>query len=374
MIQPKYSPEEALKRAKLMMGYDPTKTLTENEKSLKPLIKEDSADTETELSVGKILQGCSSRPPSEGTLDAASIASAFNQSFNYQAWYLFGQGTDDSLWREQATIMKKGNYDDLCNIKKEFEDAGYGDFAAKIVDELDDEEIAELMRTFTSMKYRSDKEGKLALDKTEQKNINWFKNTFPCIFQSNGNVDQNVNKDNNNYVYILIKGTSGKQYQVFADGRVKKADGTATGKKVNCQGSKVSFIGESVEKKKLSEQIDDSSLLGGGSSNPDPNPNPNPSPRTGTTWKECYGTYQKGCKSDVIEKVQGCLNDDKKLNLDPKLVTDGKFGSKTKAALVEKGFPTFTDADVDKICKTELPDDEFVNSADDESPDDILKK
>lgn len=376
MIQPKYSPKEALQRAKLMMGYDPTKTLTENEKSLKPLVEggwfSDDADTDTENSVVKILQGCSGRPASEGTLDAASIAAAFNQSFNYQTWGFLG-GTDDSLWREQATLMKKGNYDDLCNVKKEFEDAGYGDFGSKLVEELDDEELAELMKTFSSMKYRTDKEGKLAMDKTEQKNINWFKNAFPCIFQSNGNVDQNVNKDGNNYVYILIKGTSGNQYQVFADGRVKKSDGTATGKKVSCQGSKVGFIGESTQKKKLAEQIDDSSLIGGGSPNPNPNPNPNPSPRVGTSWKDCYGTYQKGCKSDVIEKVQGCLNDDKKLDLNPKLVTDGKFGQKTKDALVQKGFSTFTDSDVEKICKTKLPDDEYVVSADDEEADDVLK-
>ena len=42
----------------------------------------------------------------------------------------------------------------------------------------------------------------------------------------------------------------------------------------------------------------------------------------------------------MIAKVQGCLG----------LVTDGKFGPKTQAALSGKGFETFTDADVDKIC------------------------
>ncbi len=369
MIQPKYSPEEALKRAKLMMGYDSSKTLSENEKFLKPLIKEDSADTDTENAVVKILQGCTALPVSEGSLDAASIAAAFNQSFNYQTLGFLG-GTDDSLWREQATLMKKGNYDDLCNVKKEFEDAGYGDFGTKLVDELDDEELAELMKTFSSMKYRSDKEGKLSLEKTEQKKINWFKNTIPCIFQSNGNVYQNVNKDINNYVYILIKGTSGNQYQVFADGRVKKSDGTATGKKVNCQGSKVTFIEESVQKKKLSEQIDDSSLTGGST----PNPNPNPNPIVKPSYTDCTGTYKKGCKTDpsgVIGKVQGCLNDDKTLNLNPKLVIDGKFGNNTKAALVQKGFSTFTDADVTKICST-TPKDEFDTQVDADNVDNIL--
>ena len=62
---------------------------------------------------------------------------------------------------------------------------------------------------------------------------------------------------------------------------------------------------------------------------------------TGGGYKPCTGTYQKGCKSDIIAKVQGCLG----------LVTDGKFGPKTQTALSGKGFTTFTDADVTKICE-----------------------
>ena len=63
--------------------------------------------------------------------------------------------------------------------------------------------------------------------------------------------------------------------------------------------------------------------------------------RTGG-YKPCSGTYSKGCKSDTIAKVQGCLG----------LVTDGKFGPKTQSALSGKGFTTFTDADVTKICQS----------------------
>jgi hypothetical protein len=63
---------------------------------------------------------------------------------------------------------------------------------------------------------------------------------------------------------------------------------------------------------------------------------------TGTGgYKSCSGTYSKGCKSDAIAKVQGCLG----------LTTDGKFGPKTLAALSAKGFTTFKDADVTKICE-----------------------
>lgn len=83
-------------------------------------------------------------------------------------------------------------------------------------------------------------------------------------------------------------------------------------------------------------------------------------------YKPCSGTYQKGCKSDTIAKVQGCLG----------LVTDGKFGPKTQAALSGKGFTTFTDADVNKICQKTTtvvePKDEFTTQVDADSVDDVL--
>jgi hypothetical protein len=60
----------------------------------------------------------------------------------------------------------------------------------------------------------------------------------------------------------------------------------------------------------------------------------------GGGYKDCAGSYTKGCKAEAIKKVQGCLG----------LVADGKFGPKTEAALKAKGFSSFTDAEVDKIC------------------------
>ena len=76
-------------------------------------------------------------------------------------------------------------------------------------------------------------------------------------------------------------------------------------------------------------------------------------------YKPCSGSYSLGCKADAIVKVQGCLG----------LVPDGKFGPKTQAALTAKGFTSFTDAEVDKICgKTTTPqvdsDEEDVDGVD----------
>ena len=197
------------------------------------------------------------------------------------------------------------------------------------------------------MAYRTKKESKLAVASTEQKNINWFKKSFPCIFDSDANIDQKVIKNTNNYVYILIKGNKGNLYQVFADGRVKTKDGKMTGKKISCNGSKIGFIAESIQKKKtLEEQFDENDLLGGGGSTPPP-----PIPPRRNRYRTCTGTYTKGCKTDPtgpIGVVQGCLG----------LEVDGRFWKKTQDALVAKGFSNgFTDTDVSKICqKTNEPE------------------
>jgi hypothetical protein len=78
---------------------------------------------------------------------------------------------------------------------------------------------------------------------------------------------------------------------------------------------------------------------------------------TTTGYKSCSGTYSYGCKSDAIKTVQGCLG----------LVTDGKFGPKTQAALKAKGFDSFTDADVNKICSKTTEEEPEVSG---ESPSD----
>ena len=89
MIQPKYSPKEALERVKLMMKYDSSKTLTENEENIKPQIKEDTAGaavggTLASAGAGAAYGGLASAGALGGlgtTAAGASMAvgSAFNQ-------------------------------------------------------------------------------------------------------------------------------------------------------------------------------------------------------------------------------------------------------------------------------------------------------
>jgi hypothetical protein len=82
----------------------------------------------------------------------------------------------------------------------------------------------------------------------------------------------------------------------------------------------------------------------------------------GSSYKDCSGTYSYGCKSPVIAKVQGCLGG---------LVTDGKFGPKTQASLKSKGYNSFTDADVDKICGIDSVEDTDLEDIDGADPNQI---
>ena len=79
-------------------------------------------------------------------------------------------------------------------------------------------------------------------------------------------------------------------------------------------------------------------------------------------YKDCSGSYSYGCKSPVIAKVQGCLGG---------LVQDGKFGPKTQAALKAKGFDSFSDADVDKICGIDSIEDTDVQDVEGTKPNQI---
>jgi len=416
MIQPKYSPEEALQRMKLMMEYDSSKTYTENKVIVenKTLLNEiepvtigigivaalsalgigagisnmSSDDSETkvrELAGGCDKAGADAQKLKRETMDTQTqtkIAGLFRKAFDYTLFGMgIGQGTDEAVIEAAlAELEKNGNYGDFCKVR---EIMGKSKFENELIEELNTAELGQVANSIQVLLAKSVK-GNLKVRDAETANEQWWLNAFPCLevsdsFESPMTV--NTDKYGNTFVVVnfKVKGAI-KQFHILQNGRVYTADTHKyTGKKVECAGTKTTVVGESVKKKTVSEQADlgnvdlvdrDSVTIPDNNNNN----NNNTSQPSAPSYKDCFGTYQKGCKSDVIEKVQGCLNDDKKLDLNPKLVIDGKFGSKTKDALVQKGFSTFTDSDVEKICKTKLPDDEYVISADDEDTDDILKK
>jgi hypothetical protein len=276
MVQPKYSPKEALNKIKLMMNYDSSKTLTENKVTIKSVISEGGKDA----AVRAILDKCSAANVDLGKArmdvqDHIDMAALFDKAFSSAF------GTDNEAWRKALKKMSvEGVFEDLCAIATQYEELASESFADGIDADIDyDNEYTEFTTAFQKMIKRGT-QGGLKVKNAQSSDIAYFEKTFPCIFQSDANVDQKTDTDVNKYTFIRIKSDTGKQYAVFYDGRIKTIDTPGgqpvkqTGRKISCNGSKIGFIAESIEKKKsIKEQFKDSDLEGGGGV-PDPNPTP----------------------------------------------------------------------------------------------------
>ena len=392
MVHPKYSPEESLKRIKLMMGYDSSKTLTENK-----IISEDkqvlneiafmallpwllagsgvaaaggiaseysSASTDEKYMI--LASGCDKndakaqeiKRKTMGPQEHAKIAGLFRKSFSWTFLGMgIGGGTDIDVLNEALGLLEKnGNFGDFCAVRKI-----YGsDFDADLEDDLNDSEIGDVINMLEVILAKSTK-GNIKARDAETANTEWWIESFPCLEISDSFADPiNVETDKygNTYVSVNFKLRGQvKPFHLLMNGRIYTADTHKyTGKKVVCSGTKTTVVAESLKKKPVFEQADlgnidlvdidlvDIEPTPRPNPSPSPDPSPDPIPRPSPLYKECTKFYVKGCKSDVIKKVQGCLGG---------LAQDGKFGPKTEARLEEK-FPDlgggFRDNEVDKIC------------------------
>jgi hypothetical protein len=389
MVHPKYSPEEALQRIKLMMEYDSSKTYTENKVIVenKTLLNEiepatvtilvgsalaalgiggmwseySTEDSETKLR--ELTKGCDKNTAEaqklkRETLDTqqqTKMAGLFRKSFDWTVGgFGIGGGTDlETLRGALSELEKNGNFGDFCKIR---EMMGKDKFEEEMIDELNTSEIGEVTNTIEVLLAKSVK-GNLKIRDAETANEQWWLNQFPCLEVTDSFVNP-LSVQNDRYgntfveVEFKVKGLL-KKFHLLQNGRIYTADTHKyTGKKVQCSGTKVSVVGESIKKKSIFEQADlgdidlsaqDGFDLGGGGGST-PTPSPDPSPRPSSSFQSCSGVYRKGCKSDVIAKVQGCLGG---------LAQDGKFGPKTEARLNEKHSELggiFRDSEVDKIC------------------------
>jgi hypothetical protein len=392
MVQPKYSPEEALQRIKLMMEYDSSKTYTENKVIVenKQPIKEEfitAAGALTALSwwliggaaVGagvatglaseysnasideKIMMAFGACDSATGdaaktsmtNIEHAEITGMFEKAFNYQMFGAFGGGTDLELIGQALGMLKeKGRMGDFCKVREGF---GPGtSFEIKLEDELNTNELTDVLNVINVLAAKS-KAGSIPTRNEETAQLNWWIDNFPCLKNTNSFADPLVvNSDRYGDTFVgvtfKVKGEV-KQFDMDYTGKIfipnPSGQHTYTGKKVVCgTETKVQVVAESVKKKKISEQADLGDIdlspvdvdLGGGGGGGTPAPDTTPV-RTG--YRSCSGSYSFGCKADAIATVQKCLGG---------LVADGKFGPKTQAALKAKGYESFTDAEVDKIC------------------------
>jgi len=391
MVQPKYSPEEALQRIKLMMEYDSSKTYTENKVIVenKQLINEEpftllgvgigwwlagaavagtGAALASEYSSGDIDDKVRTLLGACDTADAdmlvtsladpenSDIAGQFEEAFAYRTFGVeipgIGGGTDLSLVKSALnTLREKGRMGDFCKVREQFGKFGGPKLEDKMVSELNSADLTLVTNTIRTLAAKS-AEGSTPARNQESAQKEWWLDEFPCVktqgsfvYPISPKVDPNTG-DSFVTVQFKVKGVL-KQYKLLFDSKIYTMDDKYTGKKVVCSGTKVTVVAESVKKKTIFEQADlgdiDLSPVDGdldpGTTTPSPDPGTTPPVRTG--YRSCSGSYSFGCKADAIATVQGCLGG---------LVADGKFGPKTQAALKAKGYESFTDAEVDKIC------------------------
>jgi hypothetical protein len=280
MVQPKYSPEEALQRVKLMMGYDMSKTLDENKK----IIEEQST-----ASVLKSVAGGAATGAAVGGISSAGFFAIPGAVVGGILGLVSGLSGGDVSRGKIKQLFQSCSTNKKELGKKTMDDA--------TLDKLSDDLNAAVNKKYLGFIPGTDEEKiKSVFSKIQSipdlcALVDNYKNSYGDL-SSDLDGDLENDREWRDYVFLPLRPALRKSQNASQDsgGGGKKIGGGGTG--------------------------------------------------GGTSYKPCTGTYQYGCKSDVIAKVQGCL----------KLSADGKFGPKTKAALTAKGFTTFTDADVDKIC------------------------
>ena len=295
MIQPKYSPEEALERIKLMMKYDSSKTLNENKKIIfeeeeTPAAAPTDANTVTVADLmgdtGKIRQ-------------YFQMVSDFSLPGLPNLWDFIGLNPSNLLAGRRSGV--KGVVDALD---------GYVDL----------EDLTYILTVIKSL------DGKCYYDDVEETKI-------PAIEK----FIQLYNEDEDEDLVSEIEGVGIRTLPTGA-ADIKRA--------ITKEITKLQSQSCSSTAPVTPDPTEDGNEGGGGTGG----------------YKDCSGTYSYGCKSPVIAKVQGCLGG---------LVADGKFGPKTQAALKAKGFESFTDADVDKICGIDSIEDTDVEDIEGTNPNQI---
>lgn len=299
MVQPKYSPEEALERVKLMMSYDMSKTLKENKETIKQPVNE---------ALPALLAA-----PYLVAYGATAIAAI-------SAWIYNTQGGGDSFSKTQSFF---------AGCKKN---------------------IKELKPTVSKQEYRA------AADS--------IYNAIEGVGTNLGAIKSALNSMPTIADLCALNSWYSTQYGDLYDDLDSDIDGTDFTKYVwSAIAPKIADAEDDIEQIKKGEGVKDTGKIRG----KDSGIRNSPKNKVKKTYKPCSGAYSYGCKANAIKEVQACLG----------LVADGKFGPKTRAALKSKGFASFTDSEISKICgKTQstptLPKDEFNVQVDADKVDDIL--
>jgi hypothetical protein len=342
MVRPNYSPKEALEKMKLLMGYDSSKTLKENEeKILKPIVSEQvtwavtgaalanplvaipaatilvilglnawmSGSPDEEKKIKEFCAACDKTDPKAKVytsrmaltnIEQAQLAKQLSKAFEYQALGMFG-GTDDSVetgWRGVTKILEeKGQFGDVCAIREMY---GKSIFENRVIDELEDDEDAEFAGTLGVVLQRSIK-GNIKIKNAAAAGSNWWLEAFPCLEVTDSFAPDwtpKVDKYGNSFVDVnfKIKGTL-KIFHLGEDGKIYVPVGGGdpnahkfSGKMIQCATPtkpKLVVAESKITKKTIKEQAEfdvditpiDVDLDPNTKPTPSPQPNPSPNPQ-----------------------------------------------------------------------------------------------
>ena len=401
MSQSKKILNENLNLIKLFMNYDSSKTLAEN-KGRKRILKEDTFDTPQEITIKNFYDKCGEHS-GNGLIsksDIETIAATFNKAFAYQTWGM--GGTDDSEstgWRSVLSQMTKGNYADACRIADSYvEFTNYsGGFQKALIDELDDEELAEFYITLVKMKNNtsetkkeesSDKSvgtgAKSTSSKEYDSKTHWVKNetAWQTLLQKLQWMSKEYfggGKITITEFWVAVdqvKFHKVKQLGSFAEANCGAKANPASGGQYNgedlfsfklkgtnidapitdfvtfylrCEGgNKVETLGTGGKPETQQTQQKTTQTQQKTTQTQQTQTQQKPTQqKPKVTFTECSNTYSYGCRSEKIEEAQKCLKDQGLYSY----TVDGKFGSKTLKSIKSKLNKTyFTDSDITAIC------------------------
>lgn len=365
MKQPKYSPEEALDRIKLMMKYDLSKTLNENKSTnviseiaplaVAGLVAGGAAtiglftawatqqNTNVEGKVRSFFEMCKTeelkkyprRINNQLITDyAENLKNAVNDEFLNIGW-----GTNEDEINRIFSKVYGWTPSDFCALA----DTYYNNYGDNLYDDLSadldsEKEWLPILNPIISSVNTAIEEA----NKTNSSQQSSNKNNIQSITDENGTITFDTDKScgtSINNVFVVFDQYTGAKYFI----------------QPNQNGIGYSrYYGDTSNIKTYCSSTDSTN-------------------KTATSkYKQCTNQYTYGCVAPAIGQVQSCLGG---------LTVDNKFGPKTAEVLKNIGYTSFTDADIQTICskknqKTtkEVETDEFINKIDSNRPNDILNK
>lgn len=333
MKQPNYSPKEALDRVKLMMGYDPKKTLTENQETIKTSLHEDvpgvAAGTAltagaagaaygglasagalgglgtgaagASMAVGSALLPATAGAGTAVALGAGVLAGAAGLLVLPLAYWLITKDTGDAAKVKKLFQMCSSEAGKIAKLPRKLNDKVIRNLSDQINDAVNYSTLGFMAGT------------------DEESLFNAFKRLKDATASDACAL---VNKYNSDY---------GDLYDDL-DGDI---DSPSEWKEIYRP------LRDCVEDSLLT--IKDETVVDECTKNPNsPKCKKGGNGKVGgtTKYKSCSGTYSLNCLGDAISTVQACTG----------LKPDGKYGPVTDAKLKELGYTSFKDADVTAIC------------------------